>query len=75
MADLRVRWFLSSACRPNSPSFLSDQLALAQRFRTWQKKQIHRSVTSISRELMLLRYAELDTEVIWQISDMREGNN
>lgn len=37
MADLRVRWFLSNACRPNNPSFLSDQLALAQRFRTWKK--------------------------------------
>lgn len=36
-ADLRVRWFLSRACRPNSPSFLSDQLALAQRLRTWKK--------------------------------------
>lgn len=41
VADLRVRWFLSSACKPNRPSFLSDQLALAHRFSTWHEQHIN----------------------------------
>lgn len=40
LTHLSVRWFFSRACRPNKPSFLSDQLELAQRLSTWKLFQI-----------------------------------
>lgn len=73
-ADLRVRWFFSSACRPNSPSFLSDQLALAQRFSTWREPQTHCYFYTGTSEVMILRSIELGTKLTWVFgfSDLRK---
>lgn len=74
MTDLRVRWFFSSACRPNSPSFLSDQLALAQRFSTWKiDTGLLRLLYRSTREVMTFRNIEPDTE-LFIFSDLSEGN-
>lgn len=55
--DLRVRWFLSKAWRPSRPSFLSDQLALAQRLSTWRKEDFYKM------EYMHVINIQLNTEV------------